>query len=117
MSSGKINFFLVPSSANDHLSSNEERAHNSRLEREAEKARKEANSASFEKRPFAERKAALNLTQMALTTDVKISPDAVLNLIGTLIVSHPELGKLQCRQLIILATGGGAGERWATCGC
>ena len=42
--------------------------------------------ASFEKRPFSERKAALNLAQLA-QSDATLSPDKVKNLIGTLIVS------------------------------
>ena len=42
--------------------------------------------APFEKRPFAERKAALNLAQLA-QSDATLNPDKVKNLIGTLIVS------------------------------
>ena len=66
----------------------EEREHNARLEREAEEAERTAKSDAFDKRPFADRKAALNLIQMANTTEATISPDKVRNLIGTLIVSH-----------------------------
>ena len=42
--------------------------------------------ASFDKRPFSERKAALNLAQLA-QSDATLNPDKVKNLIGTLIVS------------------------------
>ena len=42
--------------------------------------------ASFEKRPFSERKAALNLAQLA-QSDATLNPDSVKNLIRTLIVS------------------------------
>ena len=45
-----------------------------------------SQQASFEKRPFSERKAALNLTQLA-QSDATLNPDKVKNLIGTLIVS------------------------------
>lgn len=43
---------------------------------------------SFERRPFHERKAALNLLQLAGSCEASISPDKVTNLIGTLIVSY-----------------------------
>lgn len=41
--------------------------------------------ASFDKRPFSERKAALNLAQLA-QSDATLNTDTVKNLIGTLIV-------------------------------
>ena len=43
--------------------------------------------ASFDKRPFSERKAALNLAQLA-QSDATLNSDTVKNLIGTLIVSY-----------------------------
>lgn len=46
----------------------------------------EPQQASFDKRPFSERKAALNLAQLA-QSDATLNPDKVKNLIGTLIVS------------------------------
>lgn len=45
-----------------------------------------SQQASFDKRPFSERKAALNLAQLA-QSDATLNPDKVKNLIGTLIVS------------------------------
>ena len=45
-----------------------------------------SQQASFDKRPFAERKAALNLAQLA-QSDATLNSDKVKNLIGTLIVS------------------------------
>ena len=45
------------------------------------------DESSFDDRPFQERKAALNLVQMAQSQDSALSPDRVRNLIETLVVS------------------------------
>ena len=74
--------------ANEDRSSNEEAKHNARLQREAEEVKKAEEAALYNSRPFAERKVALNLVQMAHNDDANISADVVQNLISTLIVSH-----------------------------
>ncbi len=51
-------------------------------------AQAQADKKAFEKRPFAERQAALNLAQFARqNNDLNLSTDQVENLVGTLIVS------------------------------
>lgn len=51
-------------------------------------AQAQAETKNFQKRPFAERKAALNLAQFARQNqDLNISADQIENLLGTLIVS------------------------------
>ena len=77
----------------------EESEHNNRLKRKAEEMEEAAKAAAFDKRPFAERKTAFNLIQMARTTDATISADKVRNLIGTLIVSNTGCGELVVRAL------------------
>lgn len=85
---------FCPISTDTCCSANEEAAQNARLE-----AMKNPmphpimnictlTAESFERRPFLERKAALNLIQLATSNESSISADKVDNLIGTLIVSH-----------------------------
>lgn len=66
----------------------------------------EPQQALFEKRPFSERKAALNLAQLA-QSDATLNPDKVENLIGTLIVSFSLLDfwRLEVRADILLQSG------------
>ena len=65
---------------------NAEKRHNARLAQAAEAAKKASEAAAFAQRPFAERKAAFNLVQMANNGEVGMSTDKMQNLIGTLIV-------------------------------
>ena len=89
MSSGKLEI-VFSSLTTDHLrSANEERAHNTRLQREADEAERAAKLSAFNNRPFSERQAAFNMIRMANNPEVPISKDRMQNLIGTLIVSHP----------------------------
>lgn len=56
-------------------------------------AQAQAETKDFQKRPFAERQAALNLAQFARQNqDLNISADLVENLVSTLIVSSCRLG-------------------------
>lgn len=89
MSSGKRHGFPRLYSADDQHSANAEEAQG-RINKQAPLSKTRtslSHQEPFDRRPFKERKAALNLMQLAQTADSPISSDMVQNLIGTLIVS------------------------------
>jgi len=93
VSSGKPSDFSFLNSTDNRCSANEEAAQNARIEamrkptdRPLTKIRT-PTAGSFERRPFLERKAALNLVQLAGSSEAPISADKVDNLIRMLIVS------------------------------